>query len=534
MIGTSLSYRSLVHDREGELAPDVLLPKLWAAGVRGVELRAVWSDTDPHEVLSVANLLWDYGFCVTVHSGCETAGNAVEKVFSPLALMLAHLRQRSLTVTLHPIAGDNVAMLRNLADHAKAKGYPVKIALENNRRMPDGTDGDSAALVLDAVKGAERDNVGICFDMGHYAWYAANFLDDPDALPPREFLRRVIHTHIHAYDEGTTHYPLRTWRAPYKNYIEALAFGYFGIYNLELEPPRFAKVMGATEGYLTSVSTLSAHMPYHAAFYDECRQTYDGAFRRALAVLEKKEGTFGTLLAPSAYLFSTHGYLWSVDLSFWHLRHLAEEPHRVRERLGGMDLMLLTHAHEDHMEEATLRALSDTEIRFVAPESLLPHLYRFGIRRSQITAVKAGDEIAEGPLCIRVLQGRHFRPDGSGIDAVGYLVRAENAPSIAFPGDVRDYRTEGVEDLAADHCFAHVWLTDEALLPECYLPACEDFARFMLKASQKSIFLTHLYSHRTEDKLWKLHHARAAAECIRALSPKTAVHIPRYGEIFRL
>jgi FAD/FMN-containing dehydrogenase len=79
MIGTSLSYRSLVHDREGELAPDVLLPKLWAAGVRGVELRAVWGDTDPHEVLSVANLLWDYGFLVTVHGGCETVENAVEK-----------------------------------------------------------------------------------------------------------------------------------------------------------------------------------------------------------------------------------------------------------------------------------------------------------------------------------------------------------------------------------------------------------------------------------------------------------------------
>ena len=146
MIGTSLSYRSLVHDREGELAPDVLLPKLWEAGVRSVELRAVWGDTDPAEVLSVANLLWDYGFLVTVHGGCETVENAVEKIFAPLAEMLAHLRQDSLTVTLHPIAGDNAAMLTALSDHADRMGYPVQIALENNRRMPDGRDGDSAAL----------------------------------------------------------------------------------------------------------------------------------------------------------------------------------------------------------------------------------------------------------------------------------------------------------------------------------------------------------------------------------------------------
>ena len=68
MIGMSLSYQKLLYTEENELKPEVLLPKLWEKGVRSVELRAVPVGADPDEVLRVADLLWDYGFQITVHS----------------------------------------------------------------------------------------------------------------------------------------------------------------------------------------------------------------------------------------------------------------------------------------------------------------------------------------------------------------------------------------------------------------------------------------------------------------------------------
>jgi len=292
MIGMSLPYKWLLENKNDMSTPAELLPKLWERGVRSIEIRAVSAGGDPVEVLRVASLLWDHGFNVTVHSTCKTAENAVAEVLEPLSLMVANMRQSELTVTLHPIVGDNAEMLLALSDFIIEKGYPVKIALENNRKMPDNSDGDSVALVLDAVTRANRKNVGICFDMGHLAWYADKFTDTPDMLPPKEFLSRVIHTHIHAYEEGTTHYPIYTWRKPFSRYIEALAPKYYGVYNVELSPSRFEHIMSAEEGYLISADTLRSNLPALASVFDGIRENYDNSFKDVTDMLEKKDGCY--------------------------------------------------------------------------------------------------------------------------------------------------------------------------------------------------------------------------------------------------
>ena len=534
MIGMSLSYKNLLSTDDVRLKPEHLLPKLWEKGVRSIELRAVSANADPNDVLRIAELLWSYGFVITVHGNCKNLGKAVSEVFAPLSLLLENLRQRELIITLHPIKEDNVAMLRVLSEHAEENGYPVRIALENNRRMPDGSDGDSLSLVLDAVIRADRKNVGICFDMGHFAWYAANFTDSPNTLPPKEFLSRVIHTHIHSYEEGTTHFPLREWCEPLSLYVNALAYKYYGIYNVELSCERFAHIMHASDAYLISADTLGANYPEAARFYDGQRAAYDEAFGRSLEILNKTKGSYVTLIAPSAYLLSIDGYRFAIDPAFQHLSHLAESPARVREYLGNIDLVMLTHAHDDHMEESTVRALADTEIVWVVPDFLVSYMTRFGVRREKLISVREGDEIAVGPLRISVLKGRHFRPGGNGISSVGYIICAENAPTLAFPGDVRDYSTEGIGELCADYCFAHVWLDDNAADPSKYLPIIPSLAEFALKISKDSIFLAHLNANRREGKRWMEHHALALRDVIADISPKTEVHIPHCGEIFEL
>lgn len=534
MIGMSLSYKNLLATDDIRLKPENLLPQLWERGVRSIELRAVSASADPREVLRISELLWSYGFEITVHGNCKRLDMAVEEVFAPLSLVLKNLRQRELIITLHPIKEDNVLMLIKLSDHIIENGYSARIALENNRKMPDGSEGDCLALVLDAVERADRKNVGICFDMGHFAWYSANFTDSISTLPPKEFFKRVIHTHIHEYAEGTTHFPLKEWREPISRYVKALAHKYYGIYNVELSFERFAHIMHAADAYLLSADTLRANYPEVASFYDEVRLTYDENFARAIEILNKEKGSYVTLLAPSAYLFSTDGYRWAIDLSFQHIAHLTSAPSRIREYLGGIELIMLTHAHDDHMEKETIKALSSTEITWVVPEFLLSHMLKFGVRRDKIISVKSGDELDVGTLHIKVLKGRHFRPVGEGINAVGYFVAPENAPTIAFPGDVRDYRADADFEINADHCFAHVWLGDKALEREKYTPKIRELSEFMLKVSKRSIFLTHLNSDRREEARWKEHHAVAVRDGINAIAPEAAVHIPRYGEIFDL
>ena len=111
---------------------------------------------------------------------------------------MKELKQEQLVVTVHPIDGDNVKMITALSDHCLSEGYPVVIALENNRLLPGKKEGDCAALVLETVEAVNRENVGICFDFGHYAYYRKKLCpDSATQAPPTEFLKRVVHTHIH-------------------------------------------------------------------------------------------------------------------------------------------------------------------------------------------------------------------------------------------------------------------------------------------------------------------------------------------------
>ncbi len=537
MIGMSLSYKHLVSTDDPALKPETLFPQLLDHGVRSVELRMVSRTDSPEEVLRVANLLWDYGFQITVHStGIQSLQTVVEDVFTPLTTMIENIRQRELIITLHPIDDDNAALLVALSDYINDHKYPVRIALENKRNMPDGSrGGDCMLLVLDAVKQADRKNVGICFDMGHYAWYTANFTDEPNRLPPKEFLSKTIHTHIHTYVDGTTHFPLDEWREPCSLYIDALGHKYLGVYNFELSPKRFSDRWSATEAYLLSADTFQKNCQEIVPYHDTLRLYYDKWFQNSMQILHKKEGCYGTLLAPSSYLFSTNGYPWAMDIAFLELIQLAKSPSLIKKYLGNIKCMILTHAHVDHFEKRTVRALCDTDITWVVPHFMLDRVLNLGVRRERIVSVRAGDVVSVGPLSIRVLAGRHFRPvTKKGIDAVGYFITAKDAPSIAFPGDVRDFGTPESGELDADHCFAHVWLGDEALDPESYLPQSKALAEFMLKHSRRSILLTHLFSNRSSDKRWTLHHAAIVNDAICERSPETTVSIPRYGEIFDL
>ena len=257
MIGISLAYDQLLDITAGKESDEILM-KIWELGARSIELRTVPENEDPANVFAIATLLWDMGFNVTIHANASAEESAVESALFPLRTTLENMRQRELIVTLHPIIGNNTAMLISLSDYANEHNYPVRIALENERKMPDMTDGDSLSLALGAVVEANRENVGICFDFGHLAWYYDARLNDPERLPPEEFLSRAIHTHIHECVNGDTHYPIVSYDGVIPSYIAALGSDYRGIYNIELSPERFTHLCSAEEGYITSLRVFSA------------------------------------------------------------------------------------------------------------------------------------------------------------------------------------------------------------------------------------------------------------------------------------
>lgn len=536
MIGVSLPFAWLATG-EGVLGDrEAVFAALRARGVESVELRTVRADCDPAEVKRAADAVWDAGISITVHGQLKSAETAVQDVFAPLTDLLAGLRQDRLTVTVHPIVGDNVGAMKALSSHIEAHALPVRIALENNRLLPDKTEGDSTALVLETVKAVDSPHVGICFDMGHYMYYLGkNRPGEGILLPDKAFLKRVIHTHIHAMNGLKTHFPLDTHELPLDVLLPALAHEYFGVYNIELEFSRFERE--PQEALYGSAQALREALPFCARLYDDIRLHFDEWFTSAASVLSTTgPGTRFGLLHSTSYLFNTNGFGWGMDVAIRKApRVLAKTPAQTAALLQDLKLMIITHGHGDHFDKEVVTALVQGDTLWIVPDFLEQQALDWGIRPDKLLLARVGESLQVGPLTVTPFAGRHIRPyNGNGVPEYGYTVTAPDAPSLVFPADVRDYAPDGLP-APADYCFAHVWLSDSADDPEQVAAYVQPFADFALRLSDKNVLLTHLYEDgRQENSMWQESHATLIAEAITARSADTRVRIPKRGEVIHL
>jgi len=539
MIGVSLPLDWLCGTPHALGDTEQVLTELKTRGVSSVELRTVYSYSSTTAVATAAALLWSKGFQITAHVAPKSVESAVSDVFDPLSVLLSEMQQEQLILVLHPIVGDNVSMLRALADHAEKNGYPIRFALENNRLMPDGTEGDSTALVLSVVETINRPDVGICFDMGHYMYFQKrHHAGETACLLPKSFWKYVIHTHIHALNGMTTHFPLQYPDLLLQPLLESLAYGYFGLYNVELDFRRFCENTDAKKALFHSLDALRSSMPVCARLYDDLRDHFDERFLHALTMYDRPcVGTRFALVQSASFLFQTDGFKWGMDIAFRNARRLAETPNRAAELLADLDLMIISHGHSDHFEEQTVRMLANNKMRWILPAFLVEQALLWGIPKEKLIVAHAGEVLCIGPLEILPFLGRHFRPvTGKGLEEYGYHITTADGTSMAFPVDTRDFSLEGITELPeADYCFANVWLGDHNGFAEDYGDRLEDFSNFMLHFSRKNILFAHLYEcNRKGEDMWRKEHAELLAQTIRRISPRTTPILPSPGDIITL
>jgi L-ascorbate metabolism protein UlaG (beta-lactamase superfamily) len=114
-----------------------------------------------------------------------------------------------------------------------------------------------------------------------------------------------------------------------------------------------------------------------------------------------------------------------------HLRRQA--PPVDRDAISGIDLVLISHIHEDHLHLPSLRRL-DPSARVIAPAGAVPMLERAGIQNVQ--GLHAGDTARVGGVTIVGTKARHsgFRyPFGPSAEPMGFVVRGSK--SVYFAGD---------------------------------------------------------------------------------------------------
>ena len=513
MIGVSLPFfNGLITGFFG--GTEILLNKLKDFGVKSVELRAVRADNSPEKVLEAAELLWDNGFNVTVHGDIRNPENAVSDIFTPLSQVLKNLRQRELVVTVHPEPCDNVKVLTDIADYIAENNLPVKIALENNRLLPDDSFGDSVALVTQIVKQVNRYEIGICFDMGHFCWYSSKV---PSAVLPDDFTKRIIHTHIHALRGGTTHFPLGENELPLKEYIKKFSFEYFGVYNIELEQNRFNGLYEPLEAFEISTAALCSALPAYAFVYDDIRENFSKKLADCFKIYENGSKENFALIQSSSYLFKSRGVNWAVDVALRNAAQLSDCRGILKEKMHDVDVMLITHAHADHFEYQTVSLLKDLNLKWVIPYFIYETAVQYGIKPENIIIAKPGNEIIFGDLKILPFESDHYRPGTeNGVPELGYYVTGDGMPDILIPGDIRNYTPKIADGVGnVDALFAHIWLGDDNTRQK----ECDEKARlaaeYYCNFKPKTVIFGHLYeAGRTDEQMWRNEHALAVGKYI--------------------
>lgn len=117
------------------------------------------------------------------------------------------------------------------------------------------------------------------------------------------------------------------------------------------------------------------------------------------------------------------------------------------EELTGLDAVLVTHAHPDHVDLARLPELleaNDGVVLAVEP-ALAADLGPMGAR-----ALHPGDVLEVAGATVEAVGGEHaeIHPDVPRVGNVGLLVRADGEPTLLHPGDSYATVPEGVDVLA--------------------------------------------------------------------------------------
>ncbi len=244
---------------------DGLLSAVKNEGVESIELRAFFPNQDPTEALKMAETVWSHGMKITVHGFMDSEETAVQDVLGPVSEIIKNLKQDSLTITVHAVKNKDypdvetspvptINALKKIAE--KIKDLPVIIALENNRKRKDDDPGNSCEKVLEIVKAVDNDKVKLCWDMGHHYYNSQTFPERDSAIPSEEFLKRVVHTHIHGLVNNTTHFDLDETNLPLEKYLTAVDKYFSGVYNLELTPGNWAAHKDVYSGIESSIKLL--------------------------------------------------------------------------------------------------------------------------------------------------------------------------------------------------------------------------------------------------------------------------------------
>lgn len=156
------------------------------------------------------------------------------------------------------------------------------------------------------------------------------------------------------------------------------------------------------------------------------------AFARALQQLERDVHAPALIhIGHSTHLLALAGKRlltdpWFHDPAHGGMRH-AHGPATTADRLGALDVVLITHEHPDHADPRALDQLDKRAHCLVGTRPLVALCKRLGF--AAVTQLAQWETVQLGPLAISATPAVHDVPE------VGFAITAHAAPGVYFAGD---------------------------------------------------------------------------------------------------
>lgn len=124
-------------------------------------------------------------------------------------------------------------------------------------------------------------------------------------------------------------------------------------------------------------------------------------------------------------------------------------PPLAARELAGVDLYVLTHSHQDHLDPETLEAARQNGGHgpYLAPAETVEKLRTLGVPAGEISMVWPNKSLTFGDLTVRATFAIPLA--GDDLTHVGYLFSVQDGPSAYFTGDT------GYHDLLGDAVAPH-------------------------------------------------------------------------------
>jgi sugar phosphate isomerase/epimerase len=240
--------------------------------VTGVELSHFTETAPPEQIETAVRAAKKAGLEVILHPSLPSriTGTDLTDLYPWIDKVIAEAApsQSSLLLNMHTLSSSSgeedlrsliektIENLQQLLARADRAPFPISVAVEINREKGIIDPSTRYENLVEICRRVDHPALGIGWDLGHTCSNVLRGLIPKE--PPREFIERVIHSHIHDLGRnGQTHWPLGMGTLPLDFYMENLrSVHYTGYHTLELYPERFINVLPARERILESIEIL--------------------------------------------------------------------------------------------------------------------------------------------------------------------------------------------------------------------------------------------------------------------------------------